>query len=149
MFSHWSLSDSKSPQVSRTLLSILAYLNNVALWMVSIRPLISKSSSPFNNSLVTLPLLLLLLLLLYSLRVFQTSVSWWSFTGVWVTACLLRIPAFFTEFRPISIMLWFGWCRVFVWFPILLVFSFSNPWRLFQVHQLQMVSPSPSYSKLF
>ena len=49
-WSFWSLSDSKSPQLSRTLLSILAHLNSVVIWMVSIRPFISKSSSPFNNS---------------------------------------------------------------------------------------------------
>ena len=53
MVFHWSLSDSESPQVSRTLLSILAVLNNVVVWMVSTRPLISKSSSPFSNPLVT------------------------------------------------------------------------------------------------
>ena len=55
MVFHWSLSDSKSPQVSRTLLSILAFLNNVVVWMVSTRPPTSKSSSPFNNPLVTVP----------------------------------------------------------------------------------------------
>ena len=33
----WSLSDSKSPQVSRTLLSILAVLNNAVVWIVSTR----------------------------------------------------------------------------------------------------------------
>ena len=38
MVFHWSLSDSKSPHVSRTLLSILAILNNVVVWMVSTRP---------------------------------------------------------------------------------------------------------------
>ena len=54
MVSYWSLSDSKSPQVSRTLLNILADLNNV-VWMVSTRPLISKSSSPCINPLVTVP----------------------------------------------------------------------------------------------
>ena len=41
-FSWWffylSLSDSKSPRVSRTLLSILAILNNAVVWMVSTRP---------------------------------------------------------------------------------------------------------------
>ena len=42
---YWSLSDSESPQVSRTLLSILAYLNNV-VWTVSTRPIISESSNP-------------------------------------------------------------------------------------------------------
>ena len=55
MVFHWSLSDSKSPQVSRTFLGILAVLNNVVFWMVSTCPLISKSSSPLNNPLVTVP----------------------------------------------------------------------------------------------
>ena len=44
---HWSLSDSKSPRVFRTLLSILAVLNYVEVWMISTRHLTSKSSSPF------------------------------------------------------------------------------------------------------
>ena len=52
---HWSLSDTKSPQISRILLSILVVLNNVVVWMVSIRPLTSKSSSPFSNPYVTVP----------------------------------------------------------------------------------------------
>ena len=55
MVFHWSLSDSKSPQVSRTLLSILAVLNNVVVWMASTRPPTSKSSSPLCNPLVTVP----------------------------------------------------------------------------------------------
>ena len=55
MVFHWSLSDGKSPQVSRTLLSILAVLNNAVVWMVSTRPPSAKSSSPFSNPLVTVP----------------------------------------------------------------------------------------------
>ena len=55
MVFHWNLNDSKSPQVSRTLPSILAILNNAVVWMVSTRPLTSKSSSPFSNPLVTVP----------------------------------------------------------------------------------------------
>ena len=55
MVFHRSLSDSKSPQVSRTLFSILAVLNNVVVWMVSTRPPTSKSPSPFSNPLVTVP----------------------------------------------------------------------------------------------
>ena len=50
---HWSLSDRKSPQFSRTFLSILANLTNAVVWMVAFRPVISKSSSPFINPLVT------------------------------------------------------------------------------------------------
>ena len=53
MVFHWRLSDSKCPQVSRTLLSILAAFNNAVVWMVSTRSPTSKSSSPFNNHLVT------------------------------------------------------------------------------------------------
>ena len=49
------LSDSKSSQVSRTLLSILAVFNNAVVWMVSTRPPTAKSSRPFNNPLVTVP----------------------------------------------------------------------------------------------
>ena len=55
MVFHWSLCDSKSLQVSRTLLNILADFNYAVIWIVSTRPLISKSSSPFNNPSVTEP----------------------------------------------------------------------------------------------
>ena len=55
MFFHWSLSDRMSPRVTRTLLSILTVLNNAMVWMFSTRPPISKSTSPFNNPLVTVP----------------------------------------------------------------------------------------------
>ena len=36
MVFHWSLSDSKSPQVSRTRLRILAVLSNAVVWIVSV-----------------------------------------------------------------------------------------------------------------
>ena len=52
---HWSLSDSKSPQVSRTLLSILTVFNNAVVLIVPTRPPTTNSSSPFNNALVTMP----------------------------------------------------------------------------------------------
>ena len=49
------MTNRRSPQLSRTLLSILADLNNAVFWMVSTRPLISKSSSPCTNPLVIVP----------------------------------------------------------------------------------------------
>ena len=92
---HWSLSDNKSLQISTTLLSILPNLRNAVIWMILILPHISNSSKLFGviahhhpqffNSLVRL---LLLLLLFDFLRVLHISVTWWSFTGVWVTASL-------------------------------------------------------------
>ena len=45
---------------------------------------------------------------LYSLRVFYTSVSWWSLTGVWETASLFMSPGSFSIFWPTSTMLLFG-----------------------------------------
>ena len=51
MVFHWILSDNKSPRVSRTILSILVDLNNAVVWLVSARPPISKSSSPFTKTL--------------------------------------------------------------------------------------------------
>ena len=55
MVFHWSLSDSKSPQVSRTRLRILAVLSHAVVWIVSTRPPTSKFSRPFNNPLVIVP----------------------------------------------------------------------------------------------
>ena len=55
MVFHWRLSESKCPQVSRTLLSILAVFNNAVVWMVSTRLPTPKSFRPFNNPLVTVP----------------------------------------------------------------------------------------------
>ena len=55
MDSHWNLSDSKSSQVSRTLQRTLADLKEAVFWMVSTRPLISKSSCPSTSPLVTVP----------------------------------------------------------------------------------------------
>ena len=55
MIFHWSLNDSKSPQVFRTLLSILTDLNNTVVWMVSARSPISNSSSPLNKYLGIIP----------------------------------------------------------------------------------------------
>ena len=51
----WRLSDSKSPQVSRTLLSILADLSNAIVWMFSAHSLISSSSRPLTKPLGTDP----------------------------------------------------------------------------------------------
>ena len=51
MVFHWILRESKSPQVSRTLLLILADLNNAIFWMVSIRPPFSNPSNLLSRSL--------------------------------------------------------------------------------------------------
>ena len=52
---HWSLSDSRSPQLFLTLLSILVDLNNVLVWMDSTHPLISNSLSLPTHPFVSVP----------------------------------------------------------------------------------------------
>ena len=74
MVFHWSLSDSKSPQVSRTPLSILAVLNNALIWMVSTHLPTSKSSNPFCNPLLLFQKHQLQLSLLFTPLEFFTSV---------------------------------------------------------------------------
>ena len=53
LFFNWTLSDSKSLQISRTLQSILADLNNAVVWIVSILPLtysfLNLFPRPFGN----------------------------------------------------------------------------------------------------
>ena len=49
-----------------------------------------------------------LLLPTYHYRVFHISVSWWFFTGVWVTASLLKSLGLVSGFWPFLAMLSFG-----------------------------------------
>ena len=171
---HWRLSDSKSPHVSRTLLSILAVFNNAVVWMVSTRSPTSKSSRPFNNPLVTVPKapitigiivtfifhnffqfsikvevlislftffqfysgvsrdskvdnfadflflsLIIIMIIIYSSRVFHISISWWFFTGVWVTASHLKSPGLVSVFWPSSAMPSFGYLHPSANFQVL------------------------------
>ena len=64
MVSHWNLSDWKSSQVSRTLASILADLNNAVVY--------SGCYEHYYYYLL--------------IKFIHISVSWWSFTGDWMTA---------------------------------------------------------------
>ena len=86
-----------------------------------------------------------LLSLFYSLWVFHTSVSCWSFEEIWMIANLLRSPGLFLVFWLISSILLSGWSWFYHWFSIPLVTS-PNPWGPFQEHKLQFVLPSPTCS---
>ena len=56
MVSHWSLKESLYAQVSQTLLSIPTDFKNAVVWIISIRPLISKSTSLCTNPFATVPM---------------------------------------------------------------------------------------------
>ena len=104
MVFHWSLSDSKSPQVSRTLLNILVVLNDVVVWKFSTRPPTSKSSSPFSNPFITVPKTPITIVTcmfcnsfssFFFFFFFYISFRWWYFIEVWVTTSLLESPGLF------------------------------------------------------
>ena len=53
-------------------------------------------------------IIIIVIIIIYSFRVFHISVSWWFFTGVWVTASVLRSPGLVSGFWPFLAMLSFG-----------------------------------------
>ena len=55
---HWILRDSKSPQISMTLLSILADLNNAVVWIVFTRPLILSVLVPVLGIIPSAPIII-------------------------------------------------------------------------------------------
>ena len=127
MVFHRSLSDRKSPQVSRTLLSILTILNNAVVWLVSTRPPTSKSSGPFSNPLVTVPKAPFTIGIIvtcmfhsffnsrerfYFFSSFDSSVIRWFLRGVWVTTSHLTSPGLSSIFWPISASVFWRGCRV-------------------------------------
>ena len=81
MVFHWSLNDSKSPKVSRTLISSLSHLNAV-VWMFSTRVLIFNSSSSFTNSLVTRPsaLIMIAMFVTFMFHSFFSCLASWYLT---------------------------------------------------------------------
>ena len=92
MVFYWSLSDSKSLQVSRTLLSILAYLNNAVVWIVSTCPFISKFSSTCTNPWVTQ----LDVLITISIIVTFMFHSFFKFSKVYVLISLFEFFQFYS-----------------------------------------------------
>ena len=77
---NWSLSNSKPPHVSRTLLSILADFDNALVWMVSTHVLVSNFSSTFTNPLMTVPsepiiIIIIIIIIIYSLRFFTSVLA--------------------------------------------------------------------------
>ena len=101
------LSDSKFPQIFRTLLSAM-------VWIVSILPLISSFLSLFSRPFGIVPrssIIMIIYLLFYSMWSFYTCVSWWSkwafydlnCSVAWIVSILLLITSFPSLFsRPLG-----------------------------------------------
>ena len=51
---------------------------------------------------------IIIIIIIYSFRVFHISVSWYFFTGVWVTTSFLKSPGLVSGFWPFSAILSFG-----------------------------------------
>ena len=147
MVSHWSLSDSNNPRVSRTLLRILTDLNIVIVGWSSLVLLFLNSSIPvlILGDCIDAPIKIGSQSLPCSI-IFENYYYYYyftpceSFTGVWIIASVFRCPGLFSVFWQISTILQ----TVFLWFPFVLIY-FRRLWIPFQVLQIQL-SPSCKYN---
>ena len=94
MVFHWCLSDSKSPQVFRTLLCILADFSSYVVWMVSILNLIYRSVHFFSRFLEIVPKAPTMI------DITVTFVFFYLFSSLVKLKCLSRFSSFF----PIHLM---------------------------------------------
>ena len=117
MFFHWSLSDSKFPQISRTLLSIRTDLNCAMVYMVLILPLISSSLSLLSRSVRSLPKLSTIIdipvtFMFYNSQARSKNLSIFSFTFTFTlfsTGTAKSITSFFVVNQY---NVWFLWLQM-------------------------------------
>ena len=88
---------------------VISFLVILSICLSSSLVHLRKSPEYLTSGTAQVFIPLIRFLLIYSFWVFQISVSWWSFTGVWPTASLLNSPGLFSVFWPFSIILSFGW----------------------------------------
>ena len=67
---------------------------------------------------------------IYSLRVFHITISWWFFTGVWMTASHLNSPGLLSVFWSFTTLLYFGWSSLVIQLssPPVPLILFTNPY---------------------
>ena len=152
MISHWILSDSRLPQVTRTLLSILTFLNNDVVCMVLARPPISNSSSPRLPSLwrslqthhlqLESPLLSRSIPFYFSSKIhvlvsvfFFNSFSIWSLPGR-ESILLIRFLLTITRITRFDFLAEIRWFVCIKKFQRILVISFSRMDSSFWIYHL-------------
>ena len=129
----WSLSGNEAPQVFRTLLGISQ--KNAVVWMVSTRPLISKS-------------FIIIIIIIVSCECFILAIPDGLSRGFIVTSLFKVSRTLFSILtdRNNAVVWMVSVCLLissdFTLFPLPIQAKF-------QVHQLQLASPSPSCSTAF
>ena len=153
MVFHWSLSDSKSLQVSWNHLSILANLSNAVVWIVSNCPLISNSSSlcmrPFMIQWIIIPTQISLVLYYLCANLLYSFISYFVidhfvfchdivYICYFVVSYLFWLMALFcaaVRRDSVSILMFpfLSHVQVFLW-KILLVCHLKYPYCCFSYH---------------
>ena len=102
MVFHWSASESKYSQFSRTRLSIQIVLNDFVVWMISILPLISSSKSLGTYPSESTMFGITVTLMVHSFSCFFLFV-FWEFFGFLFVCLFFSTPARFKYFYIISV----------------------------------------------
>ena len=89
-----------------------------------------------------------IIIILFLREFFTPTLADGFFTGVWVTTNVFKSPRLFSIYLLILIMLYSRLSPLVLLFPSLPV-PLLILWRLFQVHRLRLVSPSPSCSIIY
>ena len=92
-------SDSKSPQLSRILLSILSDLNSAMVWMVLILPLISNSSRPISNLLGTVLRTVIVITVTFMFHSLFSSLARSYYLFIFSLSFIFPFPFFYFHFH--------------------------------------------------
>ena len=76
----------------------LSKVQVLILFLLSFNFVLWSAGTTKSTILQTLLFLFIFIMYYLLIRVFHINVSWWSFTGVWVTASLLKSPGLFSVF---------------------------------------------------
>ena len=109
---HWSLRDSKSIQISKTLLNIRADLINAVVWIVSIHPSISNSYNPFSKPLeivLSAPFTTDFTVTLYSFDSFLSSLSRSEILSLYLLSLIFSLWSAGTLQHVLFFMLFITW----------------------------------------
>ena len=130
---HWSLSNSKSPQIFSPFLNIMVDLSNAGVWRVLTHPLISSSSSSLTKPLGTVPWMLIItgMTITFMLHNFISSLARSKYLSLYLFSLIFTLRSARMAKSTLQIVLF-----LFCLLSLVLVFrlELSDPREFFASH---------------